>query len=77
MEQGIHSSWEHHFGGVILTCLESGETVLLQAGNEAGEFLDQVKTIDRIWTEDPSNKEGRIFKSYEEHLDMLIDPYFN
>lgn len=76
MERGVNFAYEERFGGVILYHLPTGQSVFLQPGDEASEFLRQVERITEIWVADPENRGRRCFSSWEEHLDALIEPYF-
>ena len=52
-----------------------GETVFLQ-GDDASEFIDETIRIDELWAES-GNPNPSIFTSQEDHIDLIIDPYFN
>jgi hypothetical protein len=52
-----------------------GETVFLQ-GDDACEFIDDTIRIDELWAES-GNPNPSIFTSQEDHIDLIIDPYFN
>lgn len=58
--------------GVILR--NGDETVFLQ-GDDASQFLKQIEELDTIWLEG-GNPNPSIFESQEDHVDLLIDPYF-
>lgn len=68
-------SWEPHYGSVLITGAE-GKTVLLQ-GDDSLPFLKQTGEVNFIWNNDPKNEEGRVFKTLEEHLDAIAEPYFD
>jgi hypothetical protein len=70
-----HYSYEEEQGGVILLSPD-GESVFLQPGDDSGCFLAQVAVIDEIWEKNPEGPNPEAFPTYEDHLDVLIDPYF-
>jgi len=66
-----HYDYTDHGYGVTLS--NGQQTVFLQ-GDDASQFLSDVETIDEIWND--GNPNPGIFREYEDHLDLLIDPYF-
>ena len=49
-------------------------TVFLQ-GDDAAQFLDEMNQLDDIWLEG-GNPNPDIFDSQEDHIDLIIEPYF-
>ena len=52
-----------------------GETVFLQ-GDDASQFIDDTIKIDELW-ENEGNPNPSIFESQEDHIDLVIDQYFD
>lgn len=66
-----HYDYTDHGYGVTLS--NGQKTVFLQ-GDDASQFLADVEAIDEIWSD--RNPNPGIFDEYEDHLDLLIDPFF-
>ena len=71
--QEQHYDYEDVGYGVILTD-PLGEDVFLQ-GDDAEQFLEEMNQLDTIWLEQ-GNPNPSIFRTQEDHIDLLIDPYF-
>jgi len=67
------SHYDYTDNGYGVTLSNGQQTVFLQ-GDDASQFLSDVETIDEIWNDGSPNP--GIFREYEDHLDLLIDPYF-
>ncbi len=61
--------------GVILSEPGNVNDVLLQ-GDDAEQFLEEINQLDTIWLEG-GNPNPSIFRCQEDHIDLLIDPYFS
>ncbi len=68
-------SWKPHYGNLIVK-QEGGKDILFQ-GDDVDIFLRQTGEVNFIWDQDPENTKGRVFKTREEHLDAIAEPYFN
>ena len=68
----MHYNYEDIGYAVVLY---SGDNSVLLQGDDAEGFLQEVNDLDTIWCE-IGNPNPKIFDSYEDHLDLLIDPYF-
>jgi hypothetical protein len=73
--QDQHYDYEDVGYGVILSDPATGDDVLLQ-GDDGNNFLEEVNKLDTIWLEE-GNPNPSIFRCQEDHIDLLIDPYFN
>jgi hypothetical protein len=52
-----------------------GKTVFLQ-GDDACQFIDDTISVDELW-ESEGNPNPSIFDSQEDHIDLVIGPYFD
>jgi len=57
------------------TILYSGKETRHLQGEDETVFLEEVEKLDLVW--EKGNPNTGIFECYEDHLDLLIDPYFN
>ena len=73
-KEAKHYDYEDQSFGVLLKS-PRGTTVWLQ-GDDANSFLSDVNDIDTIWYE-CGNPNPSIFKQVEDHIDLLIDAYFD
>jgi len=73
-KEANHYDYEDQGFGVLLKS-PRGTTVWLQ-GDDANSFLSDVNDIDTIWYE-CGNPNPSIFKQVEDHIDLLIDAYFD
>ena len=67
------SQYDYTDHGYGVTLSNGQQTVFLQ-GDDASQFLADVEAIDEIWSD--RNPNPGIFDEYEDHLDLLIDPFF-
>ena len=66
MHPGIELRLKHTMGG---------PSYYLQPGDDMQRFQEEIGAVDFVWMNDPENKEGRVFKTIEEHYDAIMDPY--
>jgi len=74
-DAGFQFEWTRHADGLLLKAKRWVENHLLQ-GDDATEFLQQTGVVNHLWNVDPNNTEGRVFKTREDHLDAIAEPYF-
>lgn len=62
--------------GVVISDLKSGKSCFLQ-GDAAGDFLAEIEKLDALWMRIWAGTVDRppAFSCYEEHLDVILDPY--
>ena len=62
--------------GIKLLNPERTRSVFLQ-GDDAESFCNSVRTLDCVWEANGwESPNPACFPEYEDHLDVLIDPYF-
>ena len=75
---GIHFEWNRMRPGIGLRMKgNTGREDVFMQDDDMYRFQLDIGAVDFIWMNDPSNKEGRVFKTIEEHYDAIMDPYFN
>ena len=59
--------------GIALINPENKDTLL--QGDDAESFLDEIGDLNAAW--ENGNPNSDCFSNYEEHLDLVVEPYFS
>ncbi len=68
-----HYTYDDLGYGVYLMKGDQDQDVFLQ-GDDAEQFLEDMAQLDSLW--EAGNPNPSLFRTQEDHLDLLIDPYF-
>jgi len=69
--------YEEYSYGAVSIYTDNGEKVCFMQGDEYHELMDEIEKLDELWNEiySKESENETCFNSYEEHLNMLLEPY--
>jgi len=75
--EGVYLMWERKFPGLAIMKRPpfAKEDSIFMQDEDMHKFQMEIGAVDFVWMNDPKNKEGRAFKTIEEHYDAIMDPY--